>query len=173
MALTENIGTVLIISVLGIASVLMILITVEKKLKFKEKLTRKDKNKLYVLEVKQIDKSKPEEALKSVDAIAKRFFVESFKIKNFSGYAELKELFKKKNNTKAIEFCELMDKLLYSKEKQNNQTPKLIHFLIGIIRSNKILEKEIKSKNPNLRKMKIFRVREKKLKNQEGNSEKK
>ena len=125
MRLIENLGIILIVFVIVIASVLIILIIIEKKLKFISKIKKKNKNQLYIEEVKKIKKSDPEKALKSIDDIAKRFFEEAFKIKKFTGYFELKKFFDQQKNTKAIKFCEYMNMLLYSKKKNKKTIQKL------------------------------------------------
>ena len=140
MIFTENLGKVLIISITIITSILIILITIEKKLN--KKIPKKTRNAFYISEIKKIDKSNPKKILKSIDKIARNFFEEAFKIKKFTGYSELKKPFNQKNNVKAVEFCELITKLLYSKEKNNNKIQRLINLLIEIVKTNKIISKE-------------------------------
>ena len=174
MIIMENLGKILIISITIITSILIVLITIEKKLN--KKITKTNRNDFYISEIKKIEKSNPKKILKSIDKIARSFFEEAFKIKKFTGYSELKKPFAKKNNVKVVEFCELITKLLYSKEKNNNKIQRLISLLIGIVKANKIVSKEeeqIKTKKNRfknyLRKVKIFSIGKKKLKNKKNN----
>ena len=167
---------ILIICIPIIALILFILITIEKKLN--KRITKINRNSFYLSEIRKIEKSDPQKIPKYLDKITRSFFEEAFKIKKFTGYSELKKPFAKKNNIKAIEFCGLMTKLLYSKEKNDNQIPRLIILLIGIVKSNKIVSKEeerIKTKKKRfknyLRKVKIFGISKKKLKNKKNNRE--
>lgn len=173
MIFIENLGEVLIISIIIIAFILIILIIVEKKLN--RRIKKKNRNTFYISEIKKMDKSNPKKILKSVDKITRSFFEEAFKIRKFTGYLELKKYFNQKNNVKAVEFCELITELLYSKEKNNNEIQRLINLLIEIVKTNKIISKEEqikieKNKRRNYSgKMKIFRIGKKKFKNKKNN----
>jgi len=141
----ENWGTILVISVAIITFILIILIIVEKKLK-KEKNKEEDRNQLYLSEIGKIKESDPEKFLKLIDNIARRFFKEAFKIKNFMGYSELIEPLKKKNKTKAVKFCETITPLLYSKERDSSKIKGLVNLLIEIINTNKIIPEQEQEK---------------------------
>lgn len=173
MTFMENLGIVLIISIITIASILTILLAVEKKLK--KRIKKKNRNRFYISEIKKIDKSNPKKILKSIDKIARNFFDEAFKIKKFVGYSELKKSFNKKNNIKAVEFCDLITMLLYSKEKNSNKIQELINLLIEIVKTNKIISKEEQMKTGKhkirnyLGKMNIFHISKKKFQNKKNN----
>lgn len=173
MGLMENLGIILIVSIVTIASTLIILLTVEKKLK--KRLKKKNRNKFYISEINKIDKSDPEKILKSIDKIARKFFEEAFKIKNFAGYSELKKSFNQKKNIKAVEFCDIITTLLYSKEKNHNKIQRLLDLLIEIVESNQIIsnEEQMETEKTNakisLRKMNIPSISKKKLKNKKHN----
>jgi len=176
MIFIENLGKtayVLIISIIIIASVLIILITIERKLNKRRK--KKNPNIFYISEIKKINKSHPKKTLKSLDKIARSFFEEAFKVRKFTGYSELKKFFIQKNNVKAIEFCELIDKLQYSEEKNNNKIQRLVNLLIELVKANKIISKEEQIKieknksRYSLRKMIISCISKKKLENKKNN----
>ncbi len=166
MVFIKNLGNILIISIVIIALILIVVIIKEKKLN--KRIRKKNWNAFYISEIKKIDKSNPKKILSSINKITRNFFKEAFKIRKFTGYSELKKFFNRKNNVKAVEFCELMSIALYSKEKDNNKIEKLINLLIEIIKTNKIISKEEqiktekKSKNY-LRNIKIFGIFKKKL----------
>ncbi len=176
MIIIENLGKILIISITIITSILIVLIILEKKLN--KKITKMNRNAFYISEIKKIEKSSPKKILKSTDKIARSFFEEAFKIKKFTGYSELKKSFAKKNNVRAVEFCEVITRLLYSKERNNDQIQRLISLLIEIVKTNKIVsreEEQIRTKKNRfknyLRKVKIFGIGKKKLKNKKNNRE--
>ncbi len=176
MIFIENLGKtayVLIISIIIIASVLIILITIERKLNKRRR--KKNPNMFYISEIKKINKSHPKKILKSLDKIARSFFEEAFKIRTFTGYSELKKFFIQKKNIKAIEFCELIDKILYSEEKNSNKIQRLTNLLIEVVETNKIISKEeqikIEKNKPkdSLRERIISRISKKKLENKKNN----
>jgi len=103
--------------------------------------------------------------LESVDKIARNFFEEAFKIKKSAGYSELKKYFDKKKNARAAEFCEIMNNLLYSKEKDNNKIKKLINLLTEIAETNEIISEAEQV----LRKGEISRISKEKFKNEKNN----
>ena len=76
---------------------------------------------------------------------------------------------------KAIEFCELIDKLQYSEEKNNNKIQRLVNLLIELVKANKIISKEEQIKieknksRYSLRKMIISCISKKKLENKKNN----
>ena len=174
MTLIEKVGTILVVSIIGIVSVLIILVNVEKKLK--KKIKNIDRNKDYLVEIQKLSKASPEKILGPLDKIARSFFQEAFKVKKFVGYSELINTFKKQNKTKIVEFGETITPLLYSNKKDKGQVKKLISLLTEIVKSNKIVSKqeqmqirqEEESKPINiLRKINKFRVRKKKPENKE------
>src|SRR4030042_1720950 len=48
----------------------------------------------------------------------------------------------RKKDSKAVEFCELMSRSLYSREEDGEKIQRLINLLIEIIKANKIASKE-------------------------------
>lgn len=140
MRLIINLGIGLIISIAIIASILIILIRIEKKLR--GEIKEMDPNKDYVSQIKQISKSNYKKIPEQIDKITRNFFREAFGIRAFTGYSELTKFFKRKKDAMAVEFCELMSTILYSKEKDNDEIQRLINILIEIIQTNKIIYKE-------------------------------
>jgi len=132
----KGLGGILIIAIVIIAFILVILFVKGKK--DKEKRSKTDLNAFYLSKVKEIDTSNPKNVLSSIDKITRDFFREAFRIRKFIGYSELKKIFSKKNNEKVVEFCELMSKALYSKEKNSGKIQRLTELLTEIINANKI-----------------------------------
>ena len=163
MVFIENLGKILIIFIPIIISILIILIILEKK--FRNKIRENNRNKFYLSEIREIDRSNTKKILESIDKIARNFFEEAFKIKKSSGYSELKKYFDQNNNISAAEFCEIMNNLLYSKEKDNSKTQKLINLLTEIAETNEIISEAEQI----LRKGEISRISKEKFKNEENN----
>ncbi len=136
----KALGGILIGSIVIIALILAFLVIKGKKIKKKE--GEKNWNAFYLSEIRKIDKSNPKRILNSIDKITRNFFKEAFKIRKFVGYSELKKIFSKRNNPKAVEFCDLMSKSLYSKEEDGEKIQRLTNLLVEIIRTNKIASKE-------------------------------
>lgn len=164
----ENLGTILFIPIIAIVgSILVILITIERKLSKKIKIIEKDKNSPYIKKIKRINKTDPKDTLKDINKIAIGFFIERFKIKYVAEYSELEDFFNGQNNKEVAEFCNLMDSSLYSKKRPDKKTnQKLILSLMNIIKNNPTLNKE-KLKKPQKfwQRVKIFMF--KKHKNKE------
>ena len=97
------------------------------------------------MKISNLDINKSNLALKELDKIAKSFFGDAFHVKGNPEYSELTEIFNKKNNRKAKEFCETMTKFLYSKETiSKEEIQDLARLIAEIVASNKILTKEEK-----------------------------
>ena len=140
MVSIKNLGSILVIAIVVIAIILIFLIIKGKR--SNKKIKEKNWNAFYISEIRKIDKSSPRKVLNSLDKITRDFFKEAFKIRKFVGYSELKKIFNRKDNAKAVEFCELMSKSLYSKERNSEKIQRLINLLIEIIKANKITSKE-------------------------------
>lgn len=147
MSFIANLGYILLGFIIIVAIFLAILWIMEKKLKIRLMFGRKTKNEVYIEKVSKVDINKPQEAIKQLDKIGKAFFVEAFHMQGSADYSELKDIFAKKNNKKAVEFCNIMTQFLYSNIKDDvtkKDIQKLITLLAEIISSNRILTKEEK-----------------------------
>lgn len=164
MVFMENLGKILIVLIPIIIAVLLVLIIIEKK--FRAKIRQNDRNKFYLSGISAINKTDPKKALESIDKIARDFFEEAFKIKRSAGYSELKKYFDQNNKAKAAEFCEIMNNLLYSKEKDNSKIKKLTDLLTEIAETNEVISEEEQI----LGKRKISRVSKEEFNNEENNS---
>ena len=163
MVFIENLGKILIILIPIIILVLIVLIILEKRLK--NKIRANNRNKFYLSEIREIDKTYYKKSLESINKIARDFFEEAFKIRKSMGYSELKKYFDQNNNSKAAEFSEIMNILLYSKEKDNSKIQKLINLLIEIAETNEIISEAEQI----LRKGEISSIGKKEFKNEKNN----
>lgn len=163
MVFIENLGKILIILIPIIILVLIVLIILEKRLK--NKIRANNRNKFYLSEIREIDKTYYKKSLESINKIARDFFEEAFKIRKSMGYSELKKYFDQNNNSKAAEFSEIMNTLLYSKEKDNSKIQKLINLLIEIAETNEIISEAEQI----LRKGEISSIGKKEFKNEKNN----
>ena len=116
MSLLQNIGYILGGFVVIVSIFLIILAVIEKKLLIKLLRGKYTPNEQYIMKISNLDINKSNLALKELDKIAKSFFGDAFHVKGNPEYSELTEIFNKKNNRKAKEFCETITKFLYSKE---------------------------------------------------------
>jgi hypothetical protein len=147
MSFIANLGYILLGCVIIVAIFLAILWILEKKLKIRLLFGFKTRNQVFIEKLSKTDVSKPQEAIKQIDKVAKAFFVEAFHVQSSTDYSELKEFFSKKNNKKASEFCNIMTQFLYSGIRENltkKDVQRMITSLAEIISSNKILTKEEK-----------------------------
>jgi len=143
MSFLGNIGYILGGFIVIIAIFLILLAIIEKKLHIKIIQTRFTPNQAYIIKISKLNVKKPQESLKSLDKIAKEFFKEAFHVKGAPDYSELLEIFNKKKNKKAIEFCIVMNNFLYSNQEISKKDLQyLIMILAEIIASNRILTKE-------------------------------
>jgi len=138
---TTNLGIILIASIVIIALILFFLLMKEKKLKKKIK-EENNRTPSYISEIEKIERANPKKILNFIDKIARDFFKEAFKIRRFIGYSELKKTFSRRNNEKAVEFCDLMSKSLYSKEPDGEKIQKIINLLIEIVEANQPVSEE-------------------------------
>jgi len=180
----NNLGIILIVIVVAISAILFFLFFIEKRINKKIKNVGHLKNKLYIEKLSKLNPNNADQTLKKINKIAKIFFKEAFKTKNLTEYGELKDFFIKKNNKKASEFCDIMNKTLYSQKIINKKlNSKLVNLLAEIIESNPILSKQekkdldkksqkkgLKESIPFLRKIKITRITKKKANNKQNNS---
>lgn len=145
MSLLQNLGYILGGFVVIVSIFLIVLAVIEKKLLIKLLKGKYTQNEQYITKISKLDVNKPNPALKELDKIAKSFFREAFHIKGNPEYSELTEIFHKKNNRKAKEFCEAMTKFLYAKETiSKEEIQDLARYIAEIISSNKIISKEEK-----------------------------
>lgn len=146
MALTDNIGYILIAFVVIIALFLIVLFIIEKKLHKKILFRYTTRNESYLTELSKMKVEDSKKALKKIDKLARNFISEAFKPGKFAEYSQLEEYFKKRKNKKATEFTTHMTKLLYSKEKIDKKQIKiLIDLLAELISANKIISKQEKA----------------------------
>ena len=123
----DNLGYILIGVIVITVLVLAGLWFFEKKLKKKVVQGRDNRNNFYLNKLGKIETSSSSKSLKSIDRIAKNFFIEIFKIKGSLEYSELKDFFEKKNNKKITKFCEIMTEVYYKKQSASkNQIKELI-----------------------------------------------
>ena len=143
MSFIGNIGLILAGFVVIITMFLILLSAIEKRLHIKIVQTRYTPNQIYLVKLSQINIKKPKEAMKVLDSLTKAFFREAFHIKGSPDYSELEEMFAKRNNKKALEFCQEMNKFLYSNlEATKKDVQMLIRLYAEIIASNRILTKD-------------------------------
>ncbi len=149
----ENLGAILFVPIIVIvASILIILIRIERKLRKKIKIMEGNKNGFYIRKIKRINKTNPKDTLEDINKIAIDFFRERFKTKYAVEYSELEDFFNKQNNKEIAKFCDLMDDLLYSKKKPNKESnQKLMLSLMDIIKNNPPVNKEKLKKPQNFR----------------------
>lgn len=154
MVFIENFGNILIISIIAIASILIILIIIDKKLYRKIIQGSNSRNIFYLEKIENIKNTGAKNTLTSLDQIARNFFAEAFGAKNTEDYSKLEKFFKQKNNLESAEFCKLMNHSLYSKEKINTEeSQKLSPLLIEIVKNNHIVTKyELKKSQENQQK---------------------
>ncbi len=119
---------------------------------------KKDEKNFYIKKVRKIRESKPEKILESLDKIARTFFKEAFKIKKSIDYSELMKIFHRKNNQKAVEFCKIMTKVLYSKERITKEgCKKLKNLLINVINDYNRTKDKIEKENQKNKNKKLLR----------------
>ncbi|MEK6925941.1 MAG: hypothetical protein AABW50_01540 [Nanoarchaeota archaeon] len=145
MSLISNLGYILL-GFIGIISIFLIILTfLEKKLHIKFLQHRFTPNQLYIKKIAMVNIEKPEESLHYLDKVGKSFFREAFHVSGAPEYSELSEIFERKNNKKAKEFCERMTLLLYSGSKiDKDSIQELLKQLAEIVAGNKIITKEEK-----------------------------
>jgi hypothetical protein len=145
MGIAENIGYI-IIGFIAIVVVFLIMLSVlEKKLHLRFLQGKKYRNKSYIEKLSKLNPKNTENSLRILDKTSKNFFREAFHLKGNPEYSELSNIFAKKNNKKAIKFCDTMTKYLYSRE---TITKKELHDLIAlmaeIVSANRIITKREK-----------------------------
>lgn len=181
MSVIENIGNILIALIAIVATILFILIALEKDLYQKIVIRKNRRNAFYIKETKKINKKYPQIALNKIDKITKNFFNEAFKIQKSKDYSEIKDFFKKQNKIESSILCDMMIKTLYSgKEPDIRENQILINQLVKIIVNNPIMTKEEKmlQKNKNKKTIKnllqniwISHIGKKEFDNKENKSE--
>lgn len=129
--------------ILILVLVIIILQIIEKSLRKKLELRKKDRNLYYQRELKKIARldASPEETLDSLNNLARNFFKEAFGLSQTLEYSELKEEFKKMKKIDCVNFADLMLELNYSGLKvEKSEIHSLIKMFERIIYANKIGE---------------------------------
>lgn len=157
MTILENLGYILIGFVIIIAVFLILLSFIEKKLKIRFSQGKHSKNQTYVEKLSKIKIENPQTAMKEMDAVAKSFFREAFRIKGSPEYSTLTPYFAKRNNKLATDFSDQMTRFMFSGVQPTSQNVQsLVILLAEIISKNKILsgdekkvlDKKSQEKNP-------------------------
>lgn len=143
MTVIENLGNVLIISIIVIVLTLIILVIIERKFYLKLIRSIYSRNNFYMKKIANLNKIGSKNILVSIDQIARNFFIEAFGTKNTEDYSKLENFFKQKNQVEPARFCELMNHALYSgKEINQEDRERLILILIEIVKNNLIATKD-------------------------------
>jgi len=126
-----------------VVSVIIVLVIVERKMRKKVKLKREEESTYFQrkLESAKNLRGNPERFLNAMDRLAKEFFEKEFQIQERLRYVELIELLKKKNEKKAVVFCEKMQEALYSGMKLDDNHLRFLFETLGSL----IREKEAES----------------------------
>lgn len=156
MSVIQNLGKISIALMILAAAFIIIITLIEKKLLTKIIGGRNKRDRFYQAQFKAIDKSSLENTVKGLDAVAKNFFAEAFKINN-SDYAELKKAFKKTKNKDAEKFSELMLEIFYSPEKNQEEINQSLSLLNKIISKTHIVLKEEKESSKKVDQENIFK----------------
>ncbi len=144
-SLEEMIDIVLILGILVL--IIVILKIIEKELKARLELRRKDRNIFYRKELKMLSKSKeePEQMLDRINDLGRDFFKEAFGFSYNIEYLGLVGKFRKIGKKECISFCRLISELNYSGEQiRRDKINVLINMLQKIIEKNKIISEEEK-----------------------------
>ena len=168
MSLLGNIGYILL-GFIGIILVFLIILAVlEKRLHVKFLRGKYRRNEFYIERISKVNINNPLDSVRNLERTSKSFFTEAFHIKGNPEFSELANIFARKNNKKATEFCMRMTHFLYANQKiDTKELQNLIQLLAEIISSNKILsedtqkelDKKSKKLDPNNKKLDLDKLK--------------